>query len=336
VSSELFHPHPAALALRDLVESSSFSGVMEVTVRGRTLLQQARGLANRETRQRNCLETRFATGSVSKIFTAACLGRMVDAGLCHFDQSLTSIVTALRPHYGESLTLASLLSHRSGLGDYIDDDAALPFAGMDTAKLNGPADFLPHVLRAERHPPGAYRYSSAGFILLGLAIEALAAEPFPAAMARWVFQPAGLSGTGFPFLNVPAPDIAVGCLPDGSLHFSHLPRTGGPDGGVVTRLSDLRRFFDHLRRDQLLTRSTRQFLFQQTSQINEHAACAHGFKIVSIGGEPWPGHTGSDPGVSARVAFSRDHDSSIIVLCNVEDVAFQAFGLAREWLGAGA
>ncbi|MGV3658652.1 MAG: serine hydrolase domain-containing protein [Prosthecobacter sp.] len=327
-------PASAEHKLRALVDSPLFSGVISITYRGQTLLEHAHGLANREMNVPNCLGTRFATGSISKIFTAACLGRMVDAGLCRFDQPLTDILPTLRPHFAEDMTLASLLSHRSGLGDYIDDDAELPFAGMDTAKLNCPADFLPYVLPAERHPPGAYRYSSAGFILLGLAIEALAGEFFLAAMVRWVFIPAGLICTGFPPLDAPFPGFAPGYLPDGSPNFGHLPRTGGPDGGIVTTVSDLRRFFAVLRDGPFLSPSTREFLFQKTSQINEHAACAHGFKIIDIGGEPWLGHTGSDPGVSARVAFSAEHDSSIIILCNVESVAFEAFRLAREWLGA--
>lgn len=325
---------PAERALRILIDSPSFSGGIAVTHRGQSMLEHAHGLANRETGVANCLGTRFATGSISKIFTAVCLGRMVDAGLCSFDQALTEMVPELRPHFNDGMTLEALLSHRSGLGDYIDDDAALPFAGMDTAVLNCPADFLPYVLSAERHPAGAYRYSSAGFILLGLAIEALAGEPFSETMERWVFQPAGLTGTGFPPLDSPCPGYAVGYLADGSPNFGHLPRTGGPDGGIVTTLPDLRRFFGVLRQGPFLSAPTREFLFRQTSQINEWAACAHGFKIVSIGGEPWLGHTGSDPGVSARVAFSVEHDSSIIILCNVEGVAFDAFKLAREWVGA--
>lgn len=304
-----------------------------ITSRGRTLLEHAHGLANRETGTANCLGTRFATGSVSKIFTAVCLGRMVDAGLCRFDQPLSEVVPALRPHFDEVVTLEALLSHRSGLGDYIDDGAALPFAGMDTARLNCPADFLPQVLKVDRYPAGTYRYSSAGFILLGLAIEALAGAPFSETMEQWVAHPAGLSCTGFPPLDAPSPGLAVGYLPDGHPNFGCLPRTGGPDGGMVTTLPELQKFFDVLRQGPFLSASTREFLFRQTSQINEWAACAHGFKLVTIGDEPWLGHTGSDPGVSARVAFSAEHDSSIIFLCNVEEVAFEAFKLAREWLG---
>lgn len=282
----------------------------------------------------NCLGTRFATGSVSKIFTAVCLGRMEDAGLCRFDQALTEIVPALRPHFDEGVTLEALLSHRSGLGDYIDDDAVLPFAGMDTGHLNCPMDFLPQVLKVDRYPPGDYRYSSAGYILLGLAIESLAKESFSEAMERWVFKAASLTGTGFPPLDASFPGYAVGYLPDGSPNFGHVPRVGGPDGGIVTTLPDLRRFFEVLRHGPFLSAPTREFLFRQTSQINEWAACAHGFKTVSIGGEAWLGHTGSDPGVSARVAFSAEHDSCIIILCNREGVAFDAFKLAREWAGA--
>jgi hypothetical protein len=46
----------------------------------------------------------------------------------------------------------------------------------------------------------------------------------------------------------------------------------------------------------------------------------------------FPGHTGSDPGVSARGAFSPDTDSSIVILTNEDSRAFLAFRHLVEWI----
>jgi CubicO group peptidase (beta-lactamase class C family) len=321
----------AERGLRDLIQSDAFSGVVAVAIDGKPLVEFAGGLADRVSGRRNAFQTRFATASVGKMFTAVCVGRLVDAGLCRFDQPLVDIVPALRPHFDHGISLASLLSHRSGLGDYIDDDAELPFAGMNVTRLDCTDAFLPYVLQAPRHPAGTFRYSSAGFILLGLAIEAVSGLPYSAAIAQWVTEPAGMKFTGFPALDDPSSDMAVGYLPDGSSNLDHVPRIGGPDGGIVTNVDDLRRFFGRLRDGSLIQEATQQFLCRSVSQLDNRAAYGHGFRIVTAGGRTWYGHTGSDPGVSARIAFAMDSDSSITVLCNYGSVAFQVFRLVLQW-----
>jgi CubicO group peptidase (beta-lactamase class C family) len=323
--------------LRDLLQSDAFSGVVAVEIEGRPLIEFTGGIADRRTGRHNTFQTRFATASVSKMFTAVCVARLVEAGRCRFDQPLVSIVPALQSHFDDDLSLASLLSHRSGLGDYIDDNAKLPFAGMNVAQLDCADAFLPYVLQAPRHPAGTFRYSSAGFILLGLAIEAVSGLPYPAAIAQWVLEPAGMKFTGFPALDDPLEDMAIGFLPDGSTNVDHCPRVGGPDGGIVTNVDDLRQFFHCLRDGSLIQESTWQFLSRSVSQTSGiewdgEYSYGHGLCIVTAGGREWYGHTGSDPGVSARIAFSMDSESSIVVLCNHESVAFHVFRHVLQWL----
>ena len=121
-------------------------------------------------------------------------------------------------------------------------------------------------------------------------------------------------------------------LPDGRSNAGHLPRKGGADGGIVTTAGDLLRFFECMRAGGFISDAVREFLWQPCSQISEISSYGHGFYLTNLGGEVWPGHTGSDPGVSARVAFSPTDDSSIIVLCNRQEVAFRVFRLASSYL----
>ena len=320
--------------LRACVDAPGFSGVVSVIRRGEVLFREARGFANRRAGEKNGMGTRFATASLSKMFTAVCIARLVDAGLCKFDMPVAAVVPFLQPKCGEEITIASLLSHRSGLGDYIDDNAALPFDGMDTSKLERPIDYMPYLLtRMFKYEPGSYRYSSAGYILLGLAIESITALPFPEAMRRWVIGPAGMMDTGFPPLDAPAAGMATGYLRNGEPNFHDLPRIGGPDGGIVTNVADLLWFFACLRGEGLVSKESRRFLFEEQSWFDPSGSYAHGFRVDEISKRKWYGHTGSDPGVSARVAFSPEEESSIIVLCNADGVAFPAFRLAGEVVG---
>lgn len=326
------HEQQASRELYELLESNSFSGVIAVTCEGRPLIEFAGGLSNRQMGRANHLETRFAAASVGKMFTATCLARLADAGLCRFEQPLIEIVPWLEAHFDLRISLASLLSHRSGLGDYIDDEAELPFAGMDVARLDCPRAFLPHVLRSPLGTAGHFSYSSSGFVLLGLAIEELTGMTFPEAMAHWVLEPAGLQSTGFPEVDVLSVDTAIGYLPDGQPNVGHLPRVGGADGGIVTAVADLRRLFSRLRAGSFLSEAARRFLWQDLGQISAISSYGHGFYLTRVCDELWPGHTGSDPGVSARVAFSLKSESSIIILCNSNEMAFRVFRLALDYL----
>lgn len=285
----------------------------------------ASGLMNRETGQAIHRHTRFPTASVSKMFTSLCLARLMEAGVCSFEQTIVEIVPSLASHFDSSITISSLVSHCSGLGDYIDDEADLPFAGMDCARLDCLEAFLPLVLQVPRFEPGSFRYSSAGYILLGLVIEELTSLPFPDAISHWVTGPAGMTSTGFPRLDIPSADLAFGYLPDGSSNVGWLPVVGGPDGGIVSTVDDLARLFACLRSDALLHRETRNRLLRPLSRINERLSYGSGFYITHLHGPFWYGHTGSDPGLSARVAFSLHSDSSVVVLCNLGQAAFPVF-----------
>jgi CubicO group peptidase (beta-lactamase class C family) len=330
---------PAAAELRDFLESDAFSGVAAVLVDGGMVLEFAGGTADRRTGRPNRPSTRFATASVGKMFTAVCVARLIDQGHCRFEEPLVAIVPELAPHFDDGVTLATLLSHRSGLGDYIDDDAELPFAGLDVARLDRPEAFLPLILEAPRFPAGEFRYSSAGYILLGLAIERITGLGYPEAIARWVTKPAGMTSTGFPRFDAPPEDMAVGYLPDDRPNFEHVPIVGGADGGIVTTVDDLLRFFESLRSDGLLREATRRSLWQSVHSFNERTFYGYGFYINHACGRHWCGHTGSDPGVSARVAFTAAANSSIVVLSNQGSAAFRVFRLilrALEEIGAGS
>jgi CubicO group peptidase (beta-lactamase class C family) len=169
---------------------------------------------------------------------------------------------------------------------------------------------------------------------LGLAIESLTEQAYPAAIASCVTEPAGMRLTGFPSMDLPPEDMAVGYLRCGSPNIGHLPSVGGADGGIVTNVDDLRQFFHCLRDGSLIQESTRQFLCRSVSQIEWDGVSAygHGLCIVTAGGRMWYGHTGSDPGVSARIAFSMDSESSIIILCNCDSAASSVFRLVLGWL----
>ena len=111
----------------DELLAGGFSGIVRVVHRGKPLVQYGAGRTRAGSGRAIGNDTRFAAASVSKMFTAACIAQLAEHGLCRLEEPVADYVPKAHT-FGEGVTLDALLSHRAGLGDYIDDDAALPFA----------------------------------------------------------------------------------------------------------------------------------------------------------------------------------------------------------------
>lgn len=110
--------------LRALAAEDDSSGVVLIVREGADLVEIVWGLANRGDAVPVVRETRFGVASVSKMFTAAAVGRLVDAGKLSFDSPLVDCLPAeLRPRdLDERVTLHHLLTHTSGLSDYSSEE----------------------------------------------------------------------------------------------------------------------------------------------------------------------------------------------------------------------
>jgi len=90
---------------------------------------------------------------------------------------LVDVVSVPLPGVSAAVTIGHLLTHTSGVYDYLDeevigdpDDFELPIA---PSKLLGPRDYLPMLVAgpAKFEPGARFSYSNGGFVLLGLALE---------------------------------------------------------------------------------------------------------------------------------------------------------------------
>ena len=116
-------------------------------------------------------DTQFGMASGSKIFTALAVLSLVEDGTLDLDESVRRWLGGDLQQVDDAVTLRHLLSHTSGVGEYLDDDA-----DADTYILPGsmhtyrtPEDFVPLLDVPMLGSPGAeFAYSNGGFVLLGL------------------------------------------------------------------------------------------------------------------------------------------------------------------------
>ena len=172
-----------------------------------------------------------------------------------------------------------------------------------------------------------FRYSNAGYIVLGLVIEAVTGSDFADHVAESVFRKAGMVDSGFFELDAVHERLSIGYVPEETTghtedtvwrtnHFS-VPARGGPDGGAFSTAPDLRRFFLAMEESRLVGSETRREMWQPRLRVDDDTSYGYGFWMFESSGKVrMIGGVGEDPGCSARAFRRIAPDCHLIVLSN--------------------
>ncbi len=207
---------------------------------GQVALSRGFGLANITAATPATPETRFRVGSVSKLFTAVALMRLVEQGRVDLDAPLRSYLTPY-PASWPDVTLRQLAGHSAGVRHYGDDEffSQSEYATLRDAMGIFDADTL-------RFAPGTrYGYSSYGYNTIGAAMEAVTGEDFPVLMQRLVFEPLGMTHTVVDSVGRPMPARAtLYDIGDSEVEPARADNLSSrwPSGGYLSSTADLARF----------------------------------------------------------------------------------------------
>jgi CubicO group peptidase (beta-lactamase class C family) len=224
-----------------------FSGVVRVDRGGETELAMAYDFANRGAKIENTVATRFPIASGTKGLTALAVVSLVEEGTLELSTPARSHLGEDLPLVDDAVTVEHLLSHRSGIGDYFDEETAgpitdyvlpVPVHELDTAEsylavLDGhPAKFSP----GER-----FSYCNGGYVVLALIAERASSVPFHELVRQRVCESAGMKSTAFLRSDELPGDAALGYLGIDSprTNVFHLPVLGSGDGGIYSTVGDV-------------------------------------------------------------------------------------------------
>lgn len=326
-------PMDLAQRVTATAQETGFSGVVRVDRGADCLLDLAFGLADRAHGVANTTATRFGMASGSKFFTALAILGLVGDGRLALDTTARSVLGADLTRLDGRVTVRQLLSHTSGIGEYLDDDAdpadyLLPGGMQDYPDATAMLPLLDQPMRTE--PGTRFEYSNAAFVLLGVLIERLTRTPFQEAVTTRVLEPAGLTATGFLRSDELPGDAAIGYLwPDRPRsNVFHLPIRGSADGGAYTTTADLLRFWAALSAGRVVDG---ELLALATTPAPGHdPAEPYGLGVWL----PVPGAwviTGADAGVSMQSEHQPGRGLTWSVLSNDSEGAWPVVRLLRGW-----
>jgi D-alanyl-D-alanine carboxypeptidase len=158
---------------------------------GRVVFTKAYGNARLNPTLAATADLRYAVGSISKQFTAACVLLLQQDGKLSIDDPVGKYFPELTR--AKDVKIRHILSHTSGYEDYAPQDYTIPAWTRPTT-----ADAIVHEWATKPldfEPGTQYQYSNTNFNIAGLIVEKVSGEPFWTFLSRRILKPLGMTRT---------------------------------------------------------------------------------------------------------------------------------------------
>jgi CubicO group peptidase (beta-lactamase class C family) len=316
---------------------TTMSGVAVATRAGEVVVEHVGGTAD-GLGEPNTLSTRFQIASVSKSFTAAAVVLLAERAALHLTDRLERWLDDC-PERWRAINLEQLLTHSAGLvhWEHLEGfDWTKPIA-MDELV----ARFAAEPLLSE--PGERFSYSSPGYVLLSLVVEACAGEPYASFLGSDVMAPLGLAdsfaGNGHGRAGLATP--LEGGAP---ITPNDLDVVSRGAGDVWSTARDVLAFDEGLLAGRLISPAAvvaatrpRVAVTEQPSEAVHVDGYGHGWFVGEVVGHRILFHPGGNAGFQSLNAVLPDDDVRAVLLTNDAgtDIAgcslallARAFGLA--------
>jgi CubicO group peptidase (beta-lactamase class C family) len=285
---------------------------------GEIVYSRGYGRANLEHDVPFTTRTIFDIGSTSKQVVAAAIVLLAQDGALTLDDDIRKHLPEM-PDYGTTITIRHLLTHTSGLRDYIN---LMVLGGWQFEDLTTPAQAL-DVVRRQRgldfEPDTEFSYSNTGFFLASLIVERASGKPLAAFARERLFQPLGMTATRYMDDHAAVvPQRATGYEPAGDgfkVSLSNWEQLG--DGAVQTSIDDLSRWDANFYSAKVGGRAMIDAL-TTVHRLKSGAPTTYGLGLFvdEYRGLPVVRHGGSWAGYRAELLRFPSERLSIAVLCN--------------------
>jgi CubicO group peptidase (beta-lactamase class C family) len=259
--------------------SFGMSGTLLVARNGEVVVHKSYGLADRRAHLPLEEDMPMLIGSLGKQFTAAAILKLEMEGKLSTSDTVGRFFPDA-PADKRGITLHQLLTHTAGY-------SYLP-AGNLFEQTTRPA-VMKELLEIplERAPGSGYAYSSPGYTLLAGVVERASGERFEKYLRRVLFEPAGMTNTGFEGDSITpyrGPLVVhsyssgndEGAVPD----FPFSEKFIGA-GTIISTAADLYRWEQALATDRVLNRAAREKFFTPYVDVQGPTRYAYGWNVVN-------------------------------------------------------
>ncbi len=312
--------------LSEAYPANAPGAAVRVTKAGTVILSKGYGFADVEKKVAVSTSTPFRLASVTKAFTATAVFMLAEKGLLSLDDPVTKHLPSLSQAAGP-ITVKHLLSHTSGLPDYLSRPNSLQWAQNDYTVAQLVEDIGSRPLAFT--PGSNSTYSNSNYILLGAIIEKLSGKGYADFVDANIVKPLSLNSTacGGPWTDVPRlaipyePAREGGGPPDWSRLVPARPYTRSAlyaAGGCTSSVDDLSTFSDALAKGALIGKpSLAQSLAPMLLTGGRPGTMSQGgWQADPISGRRAAQRGGALPGVCTWFVTLPDEGVTVILLSN--------------------
>jgi CubicO group peptidase (beta-lactamase class C family) len=300
------------------MERQHIPGLSLVVIRnGKIIKAKGYGFASLELNVPAKAETVYELASATKPFTAIAIMLLVQDGKIDLDDKVSKFVEDT-PATWKGITLRHLLTHTSGIKDYLGDlrrdfphDAAPET--IFRAAMEAPLNFAP----GEK-----WSYSNTGYVLLGVIVRNVSGTSYDAFLDERVLRPLGMANTRRDSADEVVPNRAVGYLwtgPGGMRNGDYLKylMANHGDRGILSTVLDLAKWDAALATDRILTASSKQAMWAPV-KLNDGSTFDYGLGwfLGTVNGHKHVSHPGGAPGSATIISRYPDDRLTVILLAN--------------------
>jgi D-alanyl-D-alanine carboxypeptidase len=302
---------------------------LAVAKEGHLVLAKGFGLANVELGVPATPQTVYQIQSMTKSFTATGIMMLVEQDKVRLDDHVGKYL-AVPPERWKYITVRHLLTHTSGIKDFINEPTAslrLDVTEEEVLKaaLRRPPDF---------QPGEKYAYSNTNYHLLAMIIHKVTGHPYGVLLRERIFDPLAMNDTRVISLSEIIPHRAAGyrrergVLRNGEFIAPTILGYGG--GGLRSTVLDLVKWDAVLYTERLLKKSSLDEMWTP-AKLNGGKPSGYGFGwgIAVIRGRRCLSHTGANvTGFGSAICRFVDDRLTVIVLTNCNPV--NSFEIAQR------
>jgi CubicO group peptidase (beta-lactamase class C family) len=319
---------------------NQLSGTILVAKDKHILVQNVFGLANQKLGYKNKIDTQFLIGSISKQFTAVAILLLAEQGKLNLSDKVNKYLPNL-PSWSDEVTIHHLLTHSSGLPDYINLSNFL-------TKYHTPYELIEAKGQQDiKFKPGeAFFYSNINYVILGRIIEKVSGLKLEDYIERNLLIRAGLNSTFLVHKNTVESlnqqrekKIALGYRFDPkNKTFLHVPSidlsNGFGAGSVISTVNDLYKWNQALYSNKIISSdSMKKFLFSYFYHEKYESDYGYGIEIMQLSnGQECYYHAGRWRGFTGILLYIPRTKITIVILTNQtdENMVPQIVSLAKK------
>lgn len=312
-------------------KSQSPGALLLIHRQGEPLWIGAAGMSNLEHQVLMQTNTPFRVGSITKIFVATAIMRLVELDKLGLGDPLSLRLPSIigKIPNADKITIRHLLGHLSGIvdppneskryqTDLVDDPERIDAMSLERLMQE-------YVYGKPLHfqPGEAYSYSNTNYWLLGQIIERITGKTVQQVLDNLIFTPLELQNTYLDQRD--DKNVARGYADlygDGRLldvsRWDRADTDGKPDGGIISTAHDLMIFIQALMEGRIVSSDSVEQMKKIQLETCDNTFCEYGLglEIWRTGAGLGFGHNGGSVGIEANLLFFSDAGNIVVIYKN--------------------